>query len=269
MPHKPLISVQVAPIGRADLLQAGFGAIRGALAPRIASTGPAISATQLKAVLDAAREDERRRLAHELHDDLGAHLTAFRYVMARLEPWLALDDPQCAALLDSTQRAFDALCDANRRIVAELHTSTSDTGLLAALSQWSNQFQTFTRLPMSLVCAADPRLTQLRPAAATALLRIAQEAANNAAKHAGSPRIDLRISAGRHYLQLCVTDYGRGFAATARPRPGHFGIDSMRSRCQALGGTLKISSQAGSTRVTARLPWLAVLRDAEPGGEPA
>jgi signal transduction histidine kinase len=214
----------------------------------------------------AAREDERKRLAHELHDELGAHLTAFRYALARLEPWLALDQQSCASVFQATQQAFEALCAASGRITEDLRAPASGTSLVKSLDQWIAHFQTCTDLSVSLVCVADPRLTQLRQDACTALFRIAQEAVNNAAKHAASPRVDVHISAGPTHLQLCVTDYGRGFNPAARPRHGHFGISGMRERCKALGGTLKISSQpAHTTRVIARLPWHAILRGESPG----
>jgi len=179
--------------------------------------------------------------------------------LARLEPCLA-NDSRGASVLDTAQAAFDALCGASRRIIADLHPPALESGLLPALASWCEQFQTFTGLQIKLDCAADPRLAQLRPEAATALFRIAQEAVNNAAKHARSARIELRIATTQRYLQLCVTDYGRGFAAGARASRSHFGINGMRARCKAFDGALKISSKPGQlTQVSARLPWDAVL----------
>lgn len=228
----------------------------------------AVSLPDLSVAICAAREDERSRLARELHDELGAHLTAFRYAFARLEPRLPADDPRHTALFGTAEQAFDALCEASRRIIADLHPPAIESGLLPALASWSHQFQTFTGLPVCLACVADPRLAQLRPEAATALFRIAQEAVNNAAKHARSPRIDLAITTGKRYVTLCVIDYGRGFSARVRSRAGHFGIDGMRTRSKALSGTLKISSRPGqSTQVCARLPWEAILLSG--AGDPA
>jgi signal transduction histidine kinase len=231
-------------------------------------SGYAISLADLGMAIGAAREDERRRLARELHDELGAHLTAFRYAFARLEPNLLepdlpADETRAAAALSTAQQAFEALCDASRRIIGDLHPPAIEAGLLPALALWSEQFQAFTGLPVNLSCVDDPRLGALRPEAATALFRIAQEAVNNAAKHAKSPRVDVRISSSKDYLQLCVTDYGQGFAARARARRSHFGIEGMRARCKALNGGLKISSKPGqTTQVSARLPWNSILRAA-------
>ena len=220
---------------------------------------------QPSTALSAAREQERERLARDLHDELGAHLTAFRYVFARLEAWLPLTDPACQAMLDTTQQAYDALCEASRRVITDLHSPVLEAGLIAALGQWLDGFSAQTGLATSLVCAADSRLTQLNPQAATAVFRIIQEAVNNSAKHAKSERIDVSISTELRQFTVAVTDYGLGFAAGdgagALGRTGHFGIDGMRERCRNLGGTLKISSEPGlSTTVSARLPWQTLLQ---------
>ena len=276
MPHKSFTSVHTAPpaqpargkprSGSAATDGAATTLLRPASARQPAKQlveSAAITLSDLGVAISAAREDERSRLARELHDELGAHLTAFRYAFARLSPWLSANDVQCAAALGTAQQAFDALCAAARHTIADLHPPAVESGLLPALASWRDQFQAFTGLPVSLACAADPRLTQLRPEAATALFRIAQEAVNNAAKHAESTRIELRITTSKGYLQLCVTDYGRGFSAGARSRHSHFGIEGMRVRCKALDGALRISSKPGQpTQVSARLPWEAVLRTA-------
>jgi two-component system sensor histidine kinase UhpB len=211
--------------------------------------------------VSAAREQERERLARDLHDELGAHLTAFRYVFARLEAWLPLTDPACQAMLDTTQQAYDALCEASRRVITDLHSPIIEAGLIAALGQWLDGFSAQTGLATSLVCAADSRITQLNPQAATAVFRIIQEAVNNSAKHAKSEHIDVSISTELRQLTVAVTDYGLGFADDTPSRTGHFGIDGMRERCRNLGGTLKISSEPGlSTTVSARLPWQTLLQ---------
>jgi signal transduction histidine kinase len=213
------------------------------------------------AELTAARESERKHLARELHDELGAHLTAFRYVFARLERWLPLADPACEATLATAHQAYDALCEASQRVIADLHPPGIEAGLIAILAQWLDTFSVQTGLATSLVCAADPRVTQLTAQATTTLFRIAQEAVNNAAKHAKSTRIDVRITADSRHLNLVVTDNGQGFAATAQARAGHFGIAGMRERCRNFGGVLKISSKRNlATIVLARLPWQTLLR---------
>ena len=230
--------------------------------PPLAGTRkPRHNIPQPSTALSAAREQERERLARDLHDELGAHLTAFRYVFARLEAWLPLTDPACQAMLDTTQQAYDALCEASRRVITDLHSPIIEAGLIAALGQWLDGFSAQTGLVTSLVCAADSRITQLNPQAATAVFRIIQEAVNNSAKHAKSERIDVSISTELRQLTVTVTDYGLGFAVGTPSRVGHFGIDGMRERCRNLGGTLKISSEPGvSTTVSARLPWQTLLQ---------
>jgi signal transduction histidine kinase len=282
MPHKPFTPTQIRPHtknargtrrsvhgagsgdgdGTGPCFSAALISSHPSSHPSASSDSPAnpISLAEVGLAVGAAREDERRRLARELHDELGAHLTAFRYAFARLEPELATGETRVAAALGTAQQAFEALCEASRRIIGDLQPPAIEAGLLPALAAWSAQFQAFTGLPVNLSWVDDARLGALRPEAATALFRIAQEAVNNAAKHAKSARVDLRISSSKSYLRLCVIDYGRGFAARARVRRSHFGIEGMRARCKALNGELKISSKPGQmTQVSARLPWNSLL----------
>jgi len=218
-----------------------------------------------EAALCAARESERLRLAHEMHDSLGAHLTALRLAIARLEPQSDRDAARNLAAWDATQQALDALCDANRRLLDDLHGLAPNAGLLAPLSRWVAQFQTASGLPISLVYNADPRLTRLSQEAATTLFRIAQEAVNNAAKHARPTRLELRIHTSAERLELSVSDDGNGFHASQRARRGHYGIAGMRERCKSWGGTLRITSRPGATLVCARLPWSTLLAQNDPG----
>ncbi len=210
------------------------------------------------AELCAARENERLRLACEMHDSLGAHLTALRLAIARLEPSPAAGSERNTAW-EHTQQALDALCEANRRLIDDLHGLAPHAGLLAPLSRWVAQFQAASGLPISLIYTADPRLTRLRREAATTLFRIAQEAVNNAAKHASATRLELRINTLADRLELTVSDDGNGFHATQRARRGHYGIAGMRERCKSWGGTLRIASRPGATTVCARLPWSTLL----------
>ncbi len=207
----------------------------------------------------AARENERLRLAYELHDTLGAHLTALRLALARLEPLPAADSEGGNTAWDGTQQALDALCEANRRLIDNLHGLAPHAGLLAPLSRWVAQFQSATGLPISLVYTADPRLTLLRQEAATTLFRIAQEAVNNAARHASATHLELRINTLPEHIDLTISDDGSGFHATQRTRRGHYGIAGMRERCKSWGGTLRIASRPGATSVRARLPWSTLL----------
>jgi signal transduction histidine kinase len=228
---------------------------------------------ELAAELVHAQEAARRHLARELHDGVGAELTATRFALASVDTWLPADAPaQCAAALSVANRSLDDVCEATRRAVAELHGPQLDVGIVGALSQWVGDFAERTGLRTSLVCAADVRLTRLSTDAALAVFRVAQEALNNVAKHAQASGADVRLETTRRHLRLVVSDDGVGLSARANQRGGQrgcFGIAGMRARCEAFDGKLRVSAgkddrgskiKAGrGTTVSARFAWDAML----------
>ncbi|MBN3791357.1 quorum system sensor histidine kinase RqpS [Burkholderia sp. Ac-20353] len=225
-------------------------ASREVLAARIAA---------LSAELFAADEAARRHLAGELHDGLGAELTAARFALANIETWLPADVPEgCRRALELAQRALDTATDANRRLIAERNAPALDGGLVRALSAWIDSYTERTGLRTSFVCAADARLPQLAGTGALAIFRVAQEALSNVAKHARASSADVRIDAGATQLTLVVTDDGTGFS---RARHHGYGLAGMRARCEAFGGSFELSapSVGNGTRVAARFAWDALL----------
>ncbi|MDS0797202.1 quorum system sensor histidine kinase RqpS [Burkholderia pseudomultivorans] len=213
----------------------------------------------LSAQLLAADEAARRHLAGELHDGLGAELTAARFALANVQTWLPADAPEgCLRALALAQRALDAATDANRRLIDERATPALDAGVVGALSSWIDAHAARTGLRTSFVCAADARLPHLAGDGALAIFRVAQEALSNVAKHARAASVDVRIDADATDLSLIVTDDGIGFA---RSRRAGYGLASMRARCEAFGGSLDLApAPAGrGTRVTARFAWDALF----------
>ncbi|CAG4914791.1 sensor histidine kinase [Paraburkholderia gardini] len=205
---------------------------------------------ELAAELTAAQERARGQLARELHDGVGAELTATRFALANVDTWLPADaPPQCVAALAAVRRSLDAVCEATRRTVADLYGPQMEAGIVGTLSQWVSEFAARTGLRTSFVCAADVRLTQLPAAASLAVFRAAQEALNNVAKHARASGADVRLESSRRHLTLTVTDDGIGVSPRAAvPRGGDqggFGLAGMRARCAAFDGTLRIVAGTG------------------------
>lgn len=233
---------------------------------------------ELSAELVQAQEAACRHVARELHDGVGAELTATRFALASVETWLPADvPPQCAAALAVANRSLDAVCEASRQAVAELHAPSLEAGIVGALAHWTGDFAARTQLRTSFVCAADVRLTRLRADATLAVFRVAQEALNNIAKHARAESADVRIETSRRHLTLIISDDGVGVMRNARSRLGHFGLSGMQARCAAFDGTLRVSARrAGSERgennengkaargtlVRARFAWDALLTHA-------
>ncbi|UEP48062.1 quorum system sensor histidine kinase RqpS [Burkholderia ambifaria] len=240
-PSRPLVHSRIAAAPVAEALPK-----RDASAARIAT---------LSSQLMAADEAARRHLAGELHDGLGAELTAARFALANVQTWLPADAPEgCLRALELAQQALDAATDANRRLIDERDTPALDGGLVGALSTWVDSHAARTGLRTSFVCAADARLTQLAGASALAIFRVAQEALSNVAKHARAASVDVRIDTDGSHLSLIVTDDGTGFS---RRRRVGYGLAGMRARCEAFGGSFDTSAPESGrgTRVTARFAW--------------
>lgn len=199
-----------------------------------------------------AYEDVKRHLARELHDGLGAELTAARFALANVEHALSTiaDAGAAAAALSIAQRSLEAACEAGRRLVQELHEPNVEGGIVTALAEWTRAFSERTGLITSFMCAADVRLAQLPADAALAVMRVAQEALNNVAKHADATCADVRIQTDAKRLVLIVEDDGRGMPPRAR-RAGApdsigargFGLPGMRARCEGFGGAVRIASR--------------------------
>lgn len=209
------------------------------------------------------REEIKRDIARELHDGLGAELTAARFALANIEHALVQSGDTAAAIkaLALAQQSLEAACDAGRRLVQELHEPNVEGGIVAALAQWTRAFSERTGLSISFVCAADVRLAQLPDDAALAVMRVAQEALNNVAKHADARCAEVRIQTDAKRLVLIVEDDGRGMPPRAR-RAGApdsinargFGLPGMRARCEGFGGALRIASRL---RDESSPPWHA------------
>ncbi len=121
---------------------------------------------QLSAELVAADESARRHLAGELHDGLGADLTAARFALANVETWLPDDAPDAARrALALAQQALDAATAANRRLIDGLRTPALEAGLVGTLAAWIGAHGARTGLRTSFVCAADARSRSCPPTA--------------------------------------------------------------------------------------------------------
>lgn len=212
--------------------------------------------------IDAAREAERTRLARELHDGMGAHLTALQLAVARLALHASQGDAHLQSLYQQIQDATDAAQNAAAELVGNHQPPALDAGLVPALRAWLRNFGEQSGLLCIWRCddTTRERVDNLTPSAVLALYRIAQEALTNVARHAHAKRAVVALDGSHRSLKLTITDDGCGLGRSARRKHGHFGLVGMRERCAALGGTLRVGSVQGSgTLVSARLPWHQIL----------
>ncbi|MFL6673471.1 MAG: ATP-binding protein [Massilia sp.] len=198
---------------------------------------------ELTAHIEQVKEQERTRIAREIHDDLGGNLTAIKMALAMLATRLPHEQPQLldkAAYLDDL---VDRTIDAVHRISLDLRPSTLDLGLVAALEWQAREFE--QQAGVACVFRSADKEIDLDPDHATALFRIFQEALTNIAKHAGASRVTVSLRRQRAHLTLTITDNGRGIAPADRLKPHSFGLRGMSERARALGGKLTLSPAPG------------------------
>ncbi|WP_242102830.1 sensor histidine kinase [Lysobacter sp. M2-1] len=199
------------------------------------------------------QEDERRRLARELHDGLGQNLTALKHRLAQL---LADLPAEAAPLRERLGAAVDLCGDAledTRQLSRLLRPPILDDLGLAAALQWLARSIDASG-PMRVVTELEP-LPPLDGELQTLLFRVAQEALNNASKHARAQSVLLRLVARGGELQLQVIDDGIGCDVEQALRAGGSGLPGMRERLRLYGGRLELRSAAGQgTRLRAVVP---------------
>jgi two-component system, NarL family, sensor histidine kinase UhpB len=212
----------------------------------------------LAARLESVREEERTRIARELHDELGQALTGLKLDLAWMQRRLNRHSPpelaqRCASLLGR----LDEVMLQVRRIITELRPSVLDQLGLADAIEWLAQdfaARTGLALDLRIDCACD-----LPPdAMASAVFRTLQEALNNIAKHAAAHCLRVVLRTDANSLSLEVSDDGRGITHEEQRGSHSLGLLGLRERAIAWGGTVTITADAPSgTTVALRLPLLA------------
>ncbi len=201
--------------------------------------------------LQTAREDERRNLARELHDEMGALLTAAKMDLARMRSKVPLNDEGKQRLLHLSTM-LDQGIELKRRIIEDLRPSSLDgLGLLPALQSLCVGAR--ERLGVTFDLSLDPAV-KLGPEASLAVYRLVQEALTNIAKYASAKRVTVRAWVDGERAHIEVVDDGRGFDMS-KVGIGHHGLSGMRFRIESLGGSMTVDSRPGQgTAIRASLP---------------
>jgi len=200
--------------------------------------------------LETAKEDERRFLSHELHDELGQMLTALKLrlqVAARAEsPRADKESPLAQPLA-----IVDDLIARVRRISLDLRPPLLDeVGLVCALRAYLQSQAAMSGLAIELHAAEPPDETAVRLPAdhEIACFRVVQEAITNVLRHAAARRVDVHVARSADRVSLSIRDDGRGFdpaTLDAAAMRGHLGVPGMRERILARGGQFKLVSTPG------------------------
>ena len=211
------------------------------------------------AAVTLAQEEERRRLARELHDDTTQTLIALTHRVEMCEKATG-DSARLAGRLNEVRELATGALESVRRLIYDLRPLyLEDVGLLSALDMLaSDMSRSAGAPPVELDVVGTPR--RLLADVELAVYRIVQEALSNVVRHAGATTAQVRVEFGGEGLTLRVEDDGVGFAVPATPhtlaRDGHFGLMGMRERALRFGGHLSLRSQPGEgTTVVVYLPY--------------
>ena len=213
--------------------------------------------SELGAAAHAAREQEKNRIARELHDELGQSLTMLRMDVAWCRAHVPDSVEGFAAKLDRMEALLKTTVTATRRIASDLRPlMLDDLGLVPAL-EWLVQNMSQRSSVRCQFSIDDPALS-LPPAHSTAVFRIVQEALTNIAKHANASHAEVSIRREGDALQVRVRDDGIGFAMDDPRKPDSFGLLGLRERITLLRGSATIESAPGAgTTIAIELPLAA------------
>ena len=191
-----------------------------------------------------AEEAERRRLARELHDRVGQNLSALSMNLD-----LALASavvPEVRSRLSDSNALVDSTLQTIENVMADLRPPLlEEYGLGAALARHAEEFSRRTGVAVAFADEAKESARSLRLETAVALFRIAQEALNNVAKHAGAKQVRMTLALNGLDAVVSVIDDGRGFDSGAAARSERLGMRTMRERAEAVGGRIDVLSSPG------------------------
>ena len=207
--------------------------------------------TELTHHLQTAREDERNRLARNLHDELGALLTSAKLDAARIRSRLTGSAPEALERLAHLVGTLNSSIALGRRIIEDLRPSTlSNLGLAATLEILAREFG--QRSGVQVHCQLQA--VKLEANAELVIYRVVQEAITNISKYAAARQVWITLSATDGQVEVSVRDDGVGFDPAVQ-RGSAYGLVGMRFRVEANGGTLTLKSAVGQgTLIQVRLP---------------
>ena len=215
---------------------------------------------ELSANLESAREEERTRIARELHDELGQSLTALHldltWLLKATRRDMAVVRPRIQAMIEATKQTILSM----RQLASDLRPSILDNfGLIPAIEWQLSEFQKRTRIRARLHCEGDRAIDR---ESSTVVFRIVQEALTNVIRHAEATRVNVNLKIDDHFLMLEVNDNGRGIRSAEIGCSESLGIVGMQERVKRLGGEFKIVPRSPrGTRLDVSIP-LGVMHSA-------
>lgn len=208
---------------------------------------------ELSAHIETVKEQERTRIAREIHDDMGGNLTAIKMALALLVRRLPENESGLREKAEYLDTLIDRTIESVHRIAGDLRPSVLDFGLVAAIAWQAQEFEKQT----GITCAfkTNKEDVQIPSDHATALFRIVQEALANISKHAHADEVLISLMRKENQVRLEIKDNGRGLTPEDCMKPKSFGIRGMRERANALGCDFLIEGARDSgTRIALTFP---------------
>jgi two-component system sensor kinase len=212
----------------------------------------------LSARLQSAREEESKRIAREIHDELGGALTTWKWDLEEIcdvisEP---LDSSQVAALrtkVEAMTKLTETTLDTVRKLASELRPAALELGLVEGIEWQILQFESRTGIAVRLRSSVEK--VDLNDSQAIAVFRILQEALTNIQRHAQATKATITVNQVSGQFLLMIQDNGRGFTKGQEIDRQSLGLLGMRERVHLVGGEINIESAAGEgTKITVQVP---------------
>ncbi len=204
---------------------------------------------QLAAYQEQIKEDERKRIAREIHDDLGQNLMALRIEMSLLQGKTAAAHPSLNEKVTLALHHIDSTIKAVRTIINNLRPSVLDLGLHAAIEWQVKDFSQRTGIECKVVKNDGATDIELDDQCATALFRILQESLTNVARHAQASHVEIGLQRQGDTFLMRISDDGVGIYPGCRRKPNSFGLLGIGERVSMLGGTFSVDGGPGEGTV--------------------
>ncbi len=208
---------------------------------------------EMASLADQRVEEERRLIAHELHDEFGQSVTAIRSLALAIATQGGMRDPPTGDIARMISDEAARLYDAMHGLIPRLTPLSLDTlGLAATLDNLVRDWQ--RRHPSIALSLRHELPVDLGPSVTLTIYRVVQEGLINALRHAQASRVDIKVQSDSHRITATVTDDGVGLSADWT-RPGHYGLRGLADRVKQLGGNFDIGNHSGrGVCLTADIP---------------
>lgn len=209
---------------------------------------------ELAAHLQSAQEDERKRIAREIHDELGQQLTAVKMDLAWINKKTPEENTQVKEKINSANELIDGCNISIRKFLSELRTDIlEDFGLVEGLKSLVTKFSLTTGIPVNF--KSDETKPVFSYEIENTIFRLFQESLTNIMRYAGATKVNSSLKINSNHAILCIEDDGKGFTESDLQKKKSFGILGMKERVSSLDGRFDLATAPGKgTKITVSLP---------------